>query len=53
MKQRSKEFANFDAMMGKVLKASHDDVKAALDAEKKKKPPKKKRASGHVSGGKG
>jgi len=53
----SDEFDKFDRMMGKVLKTSHDDVKAALDAEKthkKKKPPKKRAsASGRVSGGKG
>jgi hypothetical protein len=52
MKPKS-EFENFDTMMGKVLKASHDNVKAALDAEKKKKPPKKRAsASGRVSRGK-
>jgi hypothetical protein len=52
--KRVSEFSNFDRMMHQLVKVSHDDLKAKLDAEKKaKKKPSKKRASVRVSGGKG
>jgi hypothetical protein len=44
----SKEFENFDRTMREVLKVSHDEIKAKLDAEKvskKRKKPKKSSAS--------
>ena len=54
MKQRSNEFDRFDKGMDALLKVSHDDLKAALDAEKAAKIAKKKRkpktsASGRAS----
>lgn len=44
------EFKKFDHTMRKLLKVSHDEVKAKLDAEKaaKKRKPKKASASGRV-----
>jgi hypothetical protein len=37
------EFQKFDEAMKKVLKVSHDEIKAKLDAEKKMKTESKKR----------
>lgn len=54
----SREFDTFDATMRKLISVPHDEIKAALDAEKAKKPQKKKRkakepsASDHADGGK-
>ncbi len=46
------EFANFDATMKRLMKVSHSEIKAKLDAEKeaKKRKPKRTSASGRVSG---
>jgi hypothetical protein len=51
----SKEFENFDRTMRNLMTVSHDELKAALEAEKREKEGKKKRkakqqpsASAHV-----
>ena len=46
------EFANFDATMKQLMKVSHSEIKAKLDAEKaaKKRKPKRTSASGRASG---
>ena len=58
----TKEFENFDRTMRDLMKVSHNEIKAKLDAEKAEKAtrPKKRgrpvgssRASGRVLGGKG
>jgi len=55
MKNNSTEFDNFDRTMRDLMRVPHNDIKAALDAEKAAKKSKKKRkaktpsASGHVS----
>ena len=41
MKQES-EFENFDRTMRDLIKVSHDEIKAELDAEKAAKPQKRK-----------
>lgn len=48
--ETNQEFNNFDRTMRKLLKVSHADLKAALDAEKaaKKRKPKTS-ASGRAS----
>ena len=52
--KRNEEFENFNQTMDKLLKVSHADLKAKLDAEKKEKGRKPKKASGpHASGVKG
>jgi len=57
MSQQSKqdEFANFDANMRKLMRVSHDQIKARLEAERaaKKRKPKKTSASDRASSGKG
>ncbi len=50
--RKNKEFDKFDRTMSILLKASHDDLKAALDAEKVAKAEKRKAkpsASGRAS----
>ena len=49
--KENKEFERFDKTMEQLLKVSHEDLKAALDAEKaeKKKRKSKTPASGRVS----
>ena len=42
--KRNQEFENFDKGMEQLLKVSHDDLKAALDAEKAAKAKKKRKA---------
>jgi hypothetical protein len=44
MKKHS-EFASFDRAMRKVLKVSHSEIKAKLDAEKTAKKRKKTKVS--------
>jgi len=39
----SKEFENFDRTMRDLMSVPHDEIKAALDAEKAAKKRKKKR----------
>lgn len=39
---RTREFDRFDSAMRKLMKVSHDDIKAALDAEKQAKKEKQK-----------
>lgn len=44
MKKKSHEYENFDATMRQLMKVSHAELKAALDAEKAAKkiqPPKR------------
>ncbi len=58
-KNETDEYDNFDQTMRKLASISHDEIRGALDAEKREKQRKKKRktmtpsASGHASGGKG
>ena len=55
MKQKeSSEFQNFDRTMRDLMSVPHDEIKAALDAEKVEKQKKKRKAKkpsalGHVS----
>ena len=53
MKKNSNEFDNFDRTMRDLMSVPHDEIKAALDAEKadkqkKKRKAKKPSASGHA-----
>jgi hypothetical protein len=50
MAKRNYEYENFDATMRQLMKVSHTDLKAKLDAEKaaKKRKPKTS-ASGRAS----
>jgi hypothetical protein len=55
--KNSEEFDNFDRTMRDLMNVSHDELKAALDAEKsekekqkKKRKPKKSSASDHGEG---
>ena len=56
--QVNSEFDNFDRTMRDLMSVPHEEIKAALDAEKAAKERKKKRkakkpsASGRASGGK-
>lgn len=53
--KKSNEFKRFDSLVGKVLKVSHAEVKAKLDAEKVAKAEKRKTissASGRVDNAK-
>ncbi len=43
-KKNNPEFERFDNGMDALLKVSHDDLKAALDAEKAGKAKKKRKA---------
>lgn len=50
-KSASDEFKKFDDTMRNLLKVSHSELKAKLDAEKKakkRKKPKSSSASGHA-----
>jgi hypothetical protein len=52
----SKEFENFDRTMRDLMSVPHDEIKAALDAEKatkkkRKAASKKPSASGRADGG--
>jgi hypothetical protein len=57
--KRSLEFENFDRTMRDLMSVPHDEIKAALDAEKAEKQKKQKRkakkpsASGRAASGKG
>ena len=56
MTKQSEEFENFDRTMHDLMSVSHDEIKAALDAEKaakkkKRKAKKKPSASGHADDG--
>ncbi len=56
MTKQSKEFDNFDRTMRDLMSVPHDEIKAALDAEKaekqkKKRKAKKPSASDHEDGG--
>ena len=42
MKKRNIEFEQFDKTMGQLLRASHEEIKAKLDAEKAAKKRKAK-----------
>jgi hypothetical protein len=46
----SEEFVRFDKGMDALLKVSHDDLKAALDAEKAAKVKKKRKPKTSASG---
>ena len=53
--RQSKEFENFDRTMHELINVSHDELKAAMEAEKRDKEQKKKQkakqqpsASDHV-----
>jgi hypothetical protein len=54
MPKHSQEFENFDRTMRDLMSVPHDEIKAALDAEKaakksnKKRKAKKPSASGHA-----
>ena len=54
---QTKEFENFDRTMRELISVPHEEIKAALDAEKAAKERKKKRkakkpsALGHADGG--
>ena len=56
MMKNNPEFERFDKGMDALLKVSHDDLKAALEAEKAAKVKKKRKpktsASGRASRGK-
>jgi hypothetical protein len=54
-KTNSSEYDNFDHTMRELLKVSHSEVKAKLDAEKRAKKRKKSRTSSasRVAGVKG
>lgn len=43
-KKSSSEFENFDRTMHDLMKVPHDEIKAALDAEKAEKQKKKRKA---------
>jgi len=43
--KHSQEFDNFDRTMHDLMSVPHDEIKAALEAEKKAKAKKKKRKS--------
>jgi len=52
--ENNTEFQNFDRTMRNLMKVSHEEIKAALDAEKaakqrKKRKAKKPSASGRAS----
>ena len=57
--KRNQEFENFDALIGKVLSVSHDELKRREEEWRKEHPkPERKRkpktsASGRASGDKG
>jgi len=55
--RKSDEFENFDRTMRDLISVPHDEIKAALDAEKvakkKKRKAKKSSALGHAVGDKG
>ena len=48
--RNNREFENFDRTMEILLKASHADLKAALDAEKLAKAKKRKAKESSASG---
>ncbi len=54
MKHSQNEYENFDAMMRKLIKVSHSEIKAKLDAEKaaktRKRESRKTSASGRAGG---
>ena len=50
MRKNNEEFERFDKGMGALLKVSHDDLKAALDAEKAAKAKKKRKPKTSASG---
>jgi len=54
MPRDKSEFDRFNATMHKLMRVSHEDLKAKLDAEKaaKKRKPKRTSASGRASGDK-
>ena len=43
MASENKEYDNFDRTMRDLINVPHEDIKAALDAEKREKQKKKKR----------
>jgi len=43
MKEQNREFENFDRTMRDLISVPHDEIKAALDAEKRAKTGKQKR----------
>ncbi len=43
MKRQTNEFENFDRTMRDLMSVPHDQIKAALDAEKAEKAKRKKR----------
>ena len=45
----NKEFDNFDRTMQELLKVSHSDIKAKLDAEKAEKQKKKRKTKTSAS----
>jgi hypothetical protein len=55
--KKMEEFENFDRTMRNLMSVSHDEIQAALDAEKmekqKKKRKAKKKASASVHAGDG
>lgn len=42
--KKNEEFENFDRTMRDLMSVPHDDIKAALDAEKAEKQKKKRKA---------
>ncbi len=46
MEKHNDQFENSDRTMRKLIKVSHEELKAKLDAEKKAKGRKPKKASG-------
>jgi hypothetical protein len=44
MKQHSSEFDNFDRTMRDLMSVPHEEIKAALDAEKAEKKKRKRKA---------
>ncbi|MGO8794349.1 MAG: hypothetical protein ACLQLC_05965 [Candidatus Sulfotelmatobacter sp.] len=44
MTKQSQEFENFDRTMRDLMSVPHDEIKAALDAEKAAKQKKKRKA---------
>lgn len=51
--KRRDEYETFTQALDKVLKVSHSEIKAKLDAEKRAKQQQRKRPSGHASREKG
>lgn len=53
MKTKTSEFENFDRTMRDLMKVPHEDIKAALDAEKAGRSAKKSRKADTEQAGDG